>query len=709
MTSRSSFWIDLKENSKRRLWPFAVFTVILFFVYPIMISMDLRPEEIENNGRTLLEAQRNTTYLLGYNPFTSIFAIAAAIICAVQGFGYLYHRDRVDMMQSQPVSPARRFFVIYVNGILVYLIPNLVMVLLGNVVAGALKCLSPWTTLYSMWSIGTGLLVFLVVYHMTILAVMLTGNLIITLLGTATFLGYELMLRLILNEMHSLYFASYVTRYDQNVFEKSITTPFSAIYRLHALIDNILLVNEINGETIWRKLIVGTLPAIGILLAQIIIYFALAWIAYRKRPMEAAGRAMAFEKSKGIIKALLILLGALVFLLIMKSLAQDTEVYALIGLIAGILIMQVLMETIFEYDFKAFAKRKRWFALGAVMTVGCYLFFMADLSGYDRYVPSVADVDHVSIRIGFQNSNDIIYLYDNYKDYSYGNSYAYGYGDRSFDLLDEMKLTDPGTIAAVISLAQKSMDGTINGEDTDKYGMWSTVKYTLKNGKEVCRALTVYSEESEDELNSIFADRTYQDSYYQMDDETIQVLSASVDQIQYTNGLEYTTVNIDPKTFQEAYRNDLHRMSYSSVKGEVPIGIVTMDIKMNRNYITKQFPVFETYQETIAYLRGEGLSLKWEAQNIVASQVKVINYDVPDVEYFEDYPSVVYTDPVQMSEILNACVPYSLIYSAYDTERFNDLLDVEVSDRREAVETVDSFELIPELVPAFVKSDLGIE
>ena len=53
--------------------------------------------------------------------------IILAIITGIQGFYWIYKTRSVDFYESQPMSRKERFWQIYVNGILLYCVPMLVM------------------------------------------------------------------------------------------------------------------------------------------------------------------------------------------------------------------------------------------------------------------------------------------------------------------------------------------------------------------------------------------------------------------------------------------------------------------------------------------------------------------------------------------------------------------------------------------------------
>ena len=124
MTSRNSFWASLKENNKRRIWIWIVSGLLWFVYYPVSMAM-LMGRKIEHNhidNLTGEAAKLRLTEEVGEwlevgNGITAILVACMAIVCAIQGFSYLYSRKKVDMYHSVPVKKSRRFAVIFTNEI----------------------------------------------------------------------------------------------------------------------------------------------------------------------------------------------------------------------------------------------------------------------------------------------------------------------------------------------------------------------------------------------------------------------------------------------------------------------------------------------------------------------------------------------------------------------------------------------------------------
>ena len=113
-----------------------------------------------------------------------------SVICAIQGFSYLYSRKKVDLYHSVPVKKSRRFAVIFTNGILICFVPYLVNLLLAMVIAWFSGGMDGHIFSKALIAAVLHLLLYLGIYGFAILAVMLTGNLVITVFATVIFLVY---------------------------------------------------------------------------------------------------------------------------------------------------------------------------------------------------------------------------------------------------------------------------------------------------------------------------------------------------------------------------------------------------------------------------------------------------------------------------------------------------------------------------------------
>ena len=199
MTLRNSFLARLFENSKRRLWLIVIAILVFVVAIPLYTAMEISLIEAnaEDIGieKMLEQLYESMTALFAFNGVIAFIVGCFAVLAGIQGFSYLYDRSKIDFYHSKPVKASGRFFTIWLNGILIYVVPyvlgsvlNLLLVSAGSVMDMAL---------FLTWCEGIVLTTgfYLSMYSIVILAVMLTGKLLITLMGICVFLFYEMAVR----------------------------------------------------------------------------------------------------------------------------------------------------------------------------------------------------------------------------------------------------------------------------------------------------------------------------------------------------------------------------------------------------------------------------------------------------------------------------------------------------------------------------------
>ena len=134
MISKNSFWVSLKENNKRRIWLWILSAFTYLVVLPTVTAMFI--SSYKTNNSYLIEQygesagmarirQETMNQLLqifnGDNLLLLVIISGVAIVSGIQGFSYLYHKNKIDFYQAAPVKQSRRFLTIWLNGVLVYL------------------------------------------------------------------------------------------------------------------------------------------------------------------------------------------------------------------------------------------------------------------------------------------------------------------------------------------------------------------------------------------------------------------------------------------------------------------------------------------------------------------------------------------------------------------------------------------------------------
>ena len=217
MTSKSSFLVNLKENNKRRLWVWVISALIFILAFPVLLLILLSQIKsdtvyfVNTYGEKLAEEIIHERLLntvrqqLGFS-VKMIAATGIAIISAVQGFSWLYSRKKMDFYMGMPVKRQKRYLIIWLNGILIYVVPYLLGLLIEMLIAAGNGALDGTVIYSAFWGFLVNLFFFIGVYHISLLAVMLTGNVIITCFGILVFFLYEFLVRWMVGGYKSFFF-----------------------------------------------------------------------------------------------------------------------------------------------------------------------------------------------------------------------------------------------------------------------------------------------------------------------------------------------------------------------------------------------------------------------------------------------------------------------------------------------------------------------
>ena len=295
MTSKISFTKMVLQNVKERgAWLLVSFLAMLMAL-PVqtMMRLDnvaaygLKPKELEK------EAANVFLNVTGFdNIFLLLLVVVSAFCLGMTGYMYLYSKEKTDFYHSLPLKRERMYFVPYVSGILIFVLPYLLNLLLA-LLAGAVKGTFPEGAVSMAFGAFLNHIVFfLVFYHVAILAVMLTGNLFTGAMAYAAFLSYGFIIKEVFIGMAERFFQTVVPSMLQggsvSIFRLSFHTggwTFSPLYAYYRSISDAV---GISGRNIpWLYMGIGAASAIVVL--------ALCILVFRLRPSESYHKAIAFK------------------------------------------------------------------------------------------------------------------------------------------------------------------------------------------------------------------------------------------------------------------------------------------------------------------------------------------------------------------------------------------------------------------------------
>lgn len=703
MTSKNLFFNLMKENTKQRLWTVALISLILFFAFPVqtalLISSYLSQERIdmvwerEAQGLDIIKQQLQERFLewASANNGMMVFLILVfAVVCGISGFSYLHSRKKTDFFHSVPVKREKLFAIVYLNGFLYTAVPYFIFLIISSIMiqvkAGQVF---PWFDVIKAYCIHMSF--YLLIYSVVVAAVMMTGNTIVSILGTAVFFIWGPGSTLLLTGYYSSY---YITFYENtDAFVKLAQRSSPAAWYISAA----SIPEKTAGMALWA-------------LAAAVLLTALCVFLYKKRPSEAAGRAMAFKKSQPVIKLLLVvpigLLGSLLFKEMMGS-----DGWSVFGLICGLVISYCTIEIIYNFDFRRLFAHKKQFALCAVCAAAILAFFRFDLSGYDSYVPSEAKMESAGI---YCRRMDADFLYDYMVEPEMagnaGGRYQYVKWNHisPSELLNKMRLTDVAAAAEIgrsgVNDAAETKRKSRGNRSQSRYSYMSSedgtmvdeviVAYHLKGGKTVLRSYYMNLSAVRDTLDRVYDSSEYKETVYPV----LAYEASDIAGINFQEYSDFSHVSLKNEEIKaqllETYQKELKGLTSETRRKESPIAAIQFKtVKMqdiintlkakgndysefNRKFY---YPIYPSFTETISLLKECGINagefLTVDNVDKIVMERYITEEDLAraeeevseDVVYVKERGSRVatVTDKDKIREILNSSVPGELNCTNY--------------------------------------------
>ena len=636
MTSKNSFWASIKENNKRRIWLWLLSLLTYIIAFPTAVAMDI--SRGKSNGGYLIESLGET---LGrealYQDLISrmkmcfgvenyfLLAVAAvfAVVSAIQGFSYLYSKRKIDFYVGMPVKRSRRFLTIWQSGVMIYLLPSLAGTLLGLLIAAGNGLMTTEILKESILAFGLMLCVYLGVYHLTILSVMLTGNVIITCFGTAVFFLYEFAVRILITGYQDMFYKTFVYQDDMVI---PLLSPF-AIYAKYVMKYKEGIAN-------------GLLTAVSLLGFAAVVGFA-AYVCYLKRPGEAAGKALAFKAPQPFIKIMIAIPVTLLAGYVVADVVgfdplrgQGGIGFVLFSMVIVLLVICCLIQVIYEFDIKGIFHRKRHILICAVVVSTVFLIFKEDVFGYDSYIPKVEEVTSAALITPYEYS----YYGDNYFDENLE------YVGKDDFIMEHMYLTDIGavnkllktsndTIAACDDLSRLYYDGT----NEQWYNM--VVVYRMGAKRTVSRRIYVNLDDPQtmELLDRIGSSEEFIDGAFISAVETLDnILAKDTDKVTvyYGSNIYYQKITKEEASELLAlYREDIREYRLSDMRNSIPTGSLRLSVeRKNSNYTSyreSEIRIYPFYTRCVEYLKEKGIYMDGflKAEDVEKIQVTNYNYE----------------------------------------------------------------------------------
>ena len=696
MTSRSLFFKYMKENTKQRIWNLALVLLLCFFAFPVTTALwsstAFRPENLNSSlpaDLALAQAQRDFTrdmlrmYSMKGGALAFMLTIAAVVLAA-SGFAYLHSKKKTDFYHSLPIRREMLYAVTCLNGFLYMAVAYLGFLTIAAVMIRVKGVPFDWGSLY-LASVEH-LCFFALVYMTAILSMLLTGNLVVGLLGTGVLFSWGPVICMTISAYFSEYFTTF---YGDDSFLLALSERTSPV----AWYVKACMSSQPGRMALWAILAAAVLFLLGMLL-------------YRRRPSEAAGHAMAFPITEPIIRFLIAVPSSLLLGAMFHSMMYE-DGWTVFGLVCGLLLVSCIIEIIYHFDFKSLFAHKRQLLVSAVFVGVVFAIFRFDLFGYDRYLPATEKLASGGIYCDLLDP-------DATSQYHSTVEYTEGWYGVTFDampsstLADEMQISDDQglellhTIAAQgVHDAAQARDRFLRGggrsydlEEGDEAFRNVTIAWHLRNGRTVYRSYRVNVSGVRAALESVYDLDAYKTAMY-------PVLSLSADDvagINYKEEDECSHVKLagaDVKAaLLAAYQEELKALTSETRAHEMPIAEIQFKTNEQQALIQKlrdeggnytlfnyyyYYPIYPSFTKTIALLRACGVevggmvtpektaSITLSYQGVAVSEEEMAPADTELGQRQRKYLSddsramLTVTDPEQIREILAASASHSVV------------------------------------------------
>ncbi len=584
MISKNLFFKILKEDMKLRVWTVALFSIVLFLVFPVMGAMRIQSRDgasFDYNDKIFLLKE-----LLGpHNEMFMILIVLCAVVCGLSSFFYLYSKKKVDLYHSLPVKREVIFCANYINGLLVLLVPYVISILI-TVGEAALNRLFPQEVLMATLNgIMIHFLYYWMIYTVTIIAVIITGNIWTSFLGAMVLMSYGLILAMAKSSYFNAFFETYFSMDAEGV----------ALQKLSPVMNYFRTIQAYDSSEPY---------ALNLLIQSIItlVLMGIALFLFKKRPSEAAGRAIAFEKSKTPIKFLLVIpLSLISGILLRESVSNNYDGWLIFGIVFFMVIIYGIIQVIFNSDIRSAFGQKRHLLICALVTFAVVGYFRIDPFQYDEYIPKENDIKSIGIELNFRDDEYAFIYSGSNMDYS---------SSVDYHLQHPLKKD----LSSIYSLCKSAIKGKISNDVYYSDGYHIVVKYNLKSGRSVYRR---YNSKLDDNtlVKALYDNQQYKEVHFPIFTDVYSDISfidcsegySMEDRGELTNSI---TLSEDKMVnFLDIYKEELANIPYDQYMNATPVASLRVQL-LKRKYGGGEYYVFPSFTKSIAYLKECGLNIK---------------------------------------------------------------------------------------------------
>lgn len=551
MTSRNYLLKSLKGNIRRNFW-----LMILFFL-AFLAAMPVGTLTALDGARHTYGASqvylRNTFMNCAENSLILVMVIGCGALAALAVFSYLYSQEKIDFYHSLPLKRAELFTVQFLSGFFMFLIPYVINVLLtlavgffyGGVDQTVLKIVGAHTLL--------NLIYFLAIYGAAVLAILLTGNLFMGILGFLALMFYGPVLNMTIIQMNGRFFETIVQELGQN--SGVFLSPVTAYVAGNTAVSNI--------KWLGIYLLYGMILAVILILGDI-------WI-YRMRSSESFHKAIAFRKLEPAIKICIILPAALLVALFFSGYMYNQFLWMVVAALVLALVFSMIFDFLCTMDiFRALKPKVSTGVIlaGLILILGGY---RTDITGVDTFLPKEDKIASMSLYLPSITTQF---------------QYPENIGTESPSFMQSLTEQSVENFQEIYALAEKGVDyfkenkdyaadvQTLQEDGSAETTMVSVyIGYHMKSGQNVYRMYYLpETEELVENIGRVYDNWEYRESIL----PTTYISAENIDNI-YTysfseTGKPLTISDENLSALIKTYQSELENMTFAQSQDEKIVG-----------------------------------------------------------------------------------------------------------------------------------------
>ena len=612
MTSKRCFFKMMREDFRHKLWMLALSVLGNMLAIPVVYLIGTGQwagvDSVGSVRYLVRQANEIGEFFLEFVMTSGGFvAIAGALIVGLSGFRYVFHRNMVDTWHSLPVKRSTYFWINWLNGFLIWFVPFLISfgftLLLGlgrlSAIRGRLaglvmvmneeesliasQCVTGgWLTANAFVSLLALTVAFLLVYHLVLLAVMLCGNVLNTMVTAATLGVGAISVYLLFSGFCVTYFDTFVGFAESSYNGVAYASPLvSSIFLLYRRVACFRAGEEF---IFWGSCILNLAIALAL--------GALSFLAYLKRPSELAEQGLRMKPIRFLLQIMVSLGAAMGGWLLFYAIGDSARLaWGIFGAVLAGGVSFGVMDIIFHMEFKAFFAHKVLMGLTVAAGIFTGLLFYFDWPGYDTCLPDREDIAEIAVYSNLHSNT---------------NNYIYALQDAAHPV-NRVHIRDNAATYAFL----ESAVGAESEQDDFYFDSSEAIytKVTLKSGRTYYRLYRVYRGSSEP-AGALFCSPEYLNVNFKIEQEerqnykSIRLSRSGLNQELQTDTQEGTQLL---EAVCEAYNQDLEENPEAFIYGD---GRLFCTIRLeDRNYNSSRvLEVFEGMEHTREALRQQGFA-----------------------------------------------------------------------------------------------------